>query len=403
MVPIVDAGGRAAGTVARVRRLLVLVSAIVFVDTMLYAALTPLLPDYAEEFGLSKGGAGLLVAVYAVGVLAGAVPAGISAARLGPKRVALGGLVVVAVASVVFAFAGDVWTLGVARFLQGVGSALAWAGGLAWLISAAPRGRRGELLGTAFGAAIFGVLLGPVVGAVASFVGTEPTFTAVGALALGVAVAGLREPGAAGEEPSFAAVRRALADRRFLCGLWLMTLPALLFGVLVVLASLDLSGSGWGAAAIGTVFFATAAVEMVIAPLVGRLVDRRGALLPVRVALTAGIAVAVGLAWADDPFLIAGLALVASISWGTLFTPGMAILSTSAEEVGLPQALAFGLMNVAWASGAMVGPSLGGALGGAFGDPAAYGLGALACAGTLLVVTRLVPFGTRVARVPTSP
>lgn len=132
-----------------------LVSAIVFVDTMLYAALTPLLPDYADEFGLSKGAAGVLVAVYAVGVLAGAVPAGISAARLGPKRVSLAGLVVVAGASVVFAFAGDVWTLGAARFLQGVGSALAWAGGLAWLISAAPRGRRGELLGTAFGAARF--------------------------------------------------------------------------------------------------------------------------------------------------------------------------------------------------------------------------------------------------------
>ena len=385
------------------RRLLVLVSAIVFVDTMLYAALTPLLPDYADEFGLSKGAAGVLVAVYAVGVLAGAVPAGISAARLGPKRVSLAGLVVVAGASVVFAFAGDVWTLGAARFLQGVGSALAWAGGLAWLISAAPRGRRGELLGTAFGAAIFGVLFGPVVGAVASFVGTEATFTAVGLLALGVAVVGIREPGVAGEEPSFAAVRRALRDGRFVCGLWLMTLPALLFGILVVLATLDLSRLGWGAAAIGTLFFSTAAVEMVVAPLVGRLVDRRGALLPVRAALTAGVAVALALAWAEDPVLIAGLALVASISWGTLFTPGMAILSASAEQVGLPQALAFGLMNAAWAGGAMVGPGVGGAVGGAFGDAAAYGLGAVACAATLVVLTRLVPVGTRLSRVPTNP
>ena len=82
-------------------------------------------------------------------------------------------------------------------------------------------------------------------------------------------------------------MRRALRDSRFVSGLWLMTLPALLFGVLVVLATLDLSRLGWGAAAIGTLFFSTAAVEMVVAPLVGRLVDRRGALLPVRAALTA--------------------------------------------------------------------------------------------------------------------
>ena len=43
------------------RRLLLLVSAITLVDTMLYAALAPLLPHYADEFGLSKGQAGLLV------------------------------------------------------------------------------------------------------------------------------------------------------------------------------------------------------------------------------------------------------------------------------------------------------------------------------------------------------
>jgi MFS family permease len=401
MAPIVVAGARAAGTVARVRRLLVLVCGIVLVDTMLYAALTPLLPEYADEFGLSKGGAGLLVSVYAIGVLAGAFPAGLAAARLGPKRVALGGLLIVAAASVVFAFAGDVWTLGVSRFVQGLGSALSWAGGLAWLISAAPRGRRGELLGTALGAAIFGALLGPVVGAIASVVGTAPTFSAVAGLAVAVGLAGVRVPGVPGEEPSFAALRRAFGDRRFVGGLWLMTLPALLFGLLAVLASLDLSRLGWGAAAIGTVFFATAAVETVVAPLVGRLVDRRGALLPVRIGLTAGIAVALGLAWAGDPFLIAGLALVASVSWGTLFTPGMALLSAGAENVGLPQALAFGLMNAAWATGAMVGPSVGGVLGGAFGDPVAYGLGALACAATLAVVTRMATIGTRMARVPT--
>ena len=53
------------------RRLLLLVSALVLVDTMLYAALTPLLPHYAERFGLSKQGAGALVAAYAIGALVG--------------------------------------------------------------------------------------------------------------------------------------------------------------------------------------------------------------------------------------------------------------------------------------------------------------------------------------------
>ena len=36
------------------RKLLLLVSAVVLVDTSFYAAITPLLPDLTDEFGLSK-------------------------------------------------------------------------------------------------------------------------------------------------------------------------------------------------------------------------------------------------------------------------------------------------------------------------------------------------------------
>jgi MFS family permease len=386
-----------------VRRLLVLVCAVVLVDTMLYAALTPLLPELSREFGLSKTGAGALVASYAVGVLVGAFPAGLAAARLGAKRAALGGLLVVGAASVGFAFAGDSWTLGLARFSQGLGSALSWAGGLAWLVAAAPRDRRGEVLGTALGAAVFGALLGPVLGGAAALFGMRATFSAVAALALIVALLGLREPGAGREAPSLAAVGRAFAEPRFLGGLWLMLLPALLFGVLTVLVPLELDRLGWAAVAIGALFLAAAAVEGAINPFVGRIADRRGALRPIRVALAAGVAVSLALAWADTAALVAAFVLAAAVAYGALFTPGLALVSGGAERAGLPQGLAFGITNAGWALGAAAGPSLGGALGDAAGDAAAYGVGAVACAVTLVAVMRLPLFGTRLARVPESP
>ena len=94
------------------RRLLLLVCAIVLADTMLYAALAPLLPHYADEFGLSKGEAGLLVGAYAAGALVAALPGGLAAARFGPRRAVLGGLVLMAVASVAFGFAGSALALG---------------------------------------------------------------------------------------------------------------------------------------------------------------------------------------------------------------------------------------------------------------------------------------------------
>lgn len=68
------------------RRLLLLVSVLVFVDTMLYAALVPLVPHFAHELHLAKSGAGLLVGAYAAGALIGGLPGGIAASHLGPRR-----------------------------------------------------------------------------------------------------------------------------------------------------------------------------------------------------------------------------------------------------------------------------------------------------------------------------
>src|SRR5918998_641703 len=157
------------------RRLVALVSAVVLVDTMLYAALGPLLPGYADDYGLSKTGAGILVALYAVGVLLGALPSGLASARFGRRTITVAGLVVMGVSSVGFAFATDEWTLGLSRLLQGFG---------------------GELLGIALGGAIFGAMLGPAVGGLAAIVGEEPTFVGVGLVNGALALLALRSPDA---------------------------------------------------------------------------------------------------------------------------------------------------------------------------------------------------------------
>ena len=60
------------------RRVLLLTGSIVFVDTLFFAALTPLLPHYADELGLGKGSAGVLAAAYPAGAFFGAIRAGSS-------------------------------------------------------------------------------------------------------------------------------------------------------------------------------------------------------------------------------------------------------------------------------------------------------------------------------------
>jgi MFS family permease len=372
------------------RRLLLLVCALVAVDTMLYAALTPLLPRISEHLHLSKAGAGVLVAAYAAGALVGGLPGGWATARIGALRAVLIGLTLMGLSSLAFAFVHGFWPLAAARFVQGCGSAFTWAGALAWLLAAAPRERRGQLIGTALGAAVFGALFGPVIGAGAALVGRDVAFTIVAGLAvlLGVWTLRIGSVPPPPEHPSTAAIRRALRNPLFLGGLLLMALPSLLWGVLSTLAPLQLADFGWGAFVIAGVWIVGAAFETALSPLAGRMIDRRGVLVPVQLALGVGAVVSVGLAVGPGPLLYVPLLIAASGAYGVLFTPAFALIADGAEHTGLPQGMAFGVMNAAWASGALIGPAVGGAVAAATGDVVPYLVSSVLCAGALAVVWR---------------
>ena len=380
------------------RRLVLLLSSIVALDIMFFAALAPLLPHFVSEYGLSKGAAGVLSASYAAGVLAASVPGGLAASRFGPKQAALGGVALTAVASLAFALSHDVWMLGAARLLQGIGSAFSWSGALAWLVAAAPRERRGALIGATMGAAVFGALLGPVLGAVATVAGVRATFVGVSVLGIVLGAWVLATPGVQPQPQPLSALRRA--DRRLLGGLWLLVLPALLFGVLAVLVPLTLHARGWGGVAIGAVFLATAAVEVVLNPLIGRFSDTHGILLPVRLALLGSIVVSLAFALADSAPLVAALVLVAGVTYGAFYTPGMALLTDAAEQRHIAPALAFGAMNGAWAAGNVVGPALGGWLAEVAGNSLPYLLLAVVC---LLTFAATLPWAPRYVQARSRP
>ena len=367
------------------RRLVLLLSAVVAVDTMFYTALAPLLPHFATHYGLGKGGAGVLAALYAAGVLAASVPGGMAASRLGPKKAVLLGVALTALASLAFGLATDKWMLGAARLAQGIGSAFSWAGALSWLVASAPPQRRGTVIGTTMGAAVFGALLGPVVGAIATVAGVRPTFIGVSVAGFALLAWVVARPGVPAHPQPLSALRRA--DARLLGALWLLVLPAFLFGVLDVLAPLHLHAEGWGGVAIGGVFLAAAALETALNPLLGRFTDRHGRTLPIRLALLGSIVVSLALAAASAPALVATLLMVASLVYGAFFTPAMALVSDSAERNGISLGLVFGVMNGAWAVGNVIGPAAGGALAESAGDALSYLLMAGVCLATLAVAT----------------
>ena len=371
------------------RRLLILVSSIVFVDAMLFGTLSPLIPGYAAEFDLSKAGAGALAGAFGAGALLGGVPGGLAAARYGPKSAVVFGLALLAAACFLFAAAGSAEALGVARFVQGFSSTVTWAGALAWATVGSPRERRGEVIGSVFGIAVFGAIVGPMVGGTADAVGIRASFLGVGAVAAALAVWAVVTSRPQAEELARGGLSRAFRDPPFLAGLWLNTLPALLFGTLLLLIPLALDERGFSALAIGVVFLASGAIEAAVNPVVGRLADRRGLLLPIRVALAAGAVVAAALAATREPALLIVLVCAAAVAWGGFYTPAITLTSHRAEAVGLPQGLAFGVMNSAWALGNLAGPAAGGAVAGAWGDAIPYLVGGALCLLTLLAAQRV--------------
>jgi MFS family permease len=372
-----------------VRRLLLLTAAIVLVDTMFFAALTPLLPHYVDELGLGKGGAGLLQAMYPLGALVAGIPSGMAAARFGVKPTVLVGLSLLAVTTVAFGLADSIWALNLARFLQGVSSAFSWTGALAWLVAAAPPGRRGQLIGSAFGAAIAGALFGPVLGAIASKAGTEAAFGAVAGLALVLGAAAAATPAAAPGRPQpLRMLANALRTRKIQAGVWLCVLPALLFGTLSVLAPLRLSYLGWGAVAVGATFLVSAALEAAWTPALGRISDRRGRFVPLRAALIASAVVSVLLPWPRSPWLLALLVMCAGVAFVSFWTPAMSMITDAADEVGLDYGYAFALVNVAWAPGQAGGSAIGGAVASATSDAVSYLSLAVLCLATLAAIVR---------------
>jgi MFS family permease len=236
---------------------LTFVSSLVLVETVFFTALTPLLPHYVHSLGLSKTGAGVLVAAYPFGTLVGALPGGVLVTRLGVRRAVVLGLFLMSGATFVFGFANSIVLLDSARLAQGLGGACIWSGGMAWLAAGTPPDRRGRAIGVALGVSVAGALVGPLLGALASGVGTAPAFALATFAGLCLALASFRvaTPLDAASQKLMSAAR-ALRDPGITGGMWLTFLAGLSFGAVDVLTPLRLNALGASAVVIAGAFLA---------------------------------------------------------------------------------------------------------------------------------------------------
>lgn len=379
---------RSSGNASRVRteneRLVLVVSVAIFLETLFYAVITPLLPQLSHQLHLSKLSAGVMMAAYPAGTMVAALPGGALAVRRGPKFTLITGLLLVVFSTAAFGVLRTAPGLDAARFVEGVGGACVWAGGLAWIVAATPADRRGAVMGSALGTAIAGSLFGPALGALASVTGRAALFSALAAVALLllIPVRALPDESQPSEQP-VSEVLRTLRRPAMTGAMWLMVLPAIASGTFNVLGPLELHRLGADAAVIGATFLAGAAFEALISPMAGRFSDRHGRTLPLRGGL---VGVAAGVACFSLPSSAAVLALLivlTSVALGVFWAPVMALVSDVAERHSVDQAHAAALMNLAWAAGQIVGAAGSGATAKAFGNAAPTVAVAALCLATL--------------------
>lgn len=157
---------------------------------------SPVIPLYAKDFGVSTTMVGLTLTVFATARLILNVPAGLIADRFGRRWLLVGGPIITSIGMFGSGFAGDIWTLLVWRFIAGAGSALYMSGALVYLIDVARPDQRSRFIATNQWALSLGVAMGPGIGGLlADAYGLSTPFYVVGVLAIVSAIyAAIRLP-----------------------------------------------------------------------------------------------------------------------------------------------------------------------------------------------------------------
>ncbi len=301
--------------------------AVQMIVTIGFGALLPVLPLYIEEHGIDPSGLGVIVAAWAVAKLLFEPIFGWWADRHSRKPQMIGGLLVLAVVSVLPAFFTTFAAFVVLRFLAGVSTAAYDPAARGMVVDATEPDERGEAFGFYGSFQIAGFVIGPAIGGLGAtiFGGYTFPFFFTSALALVGVVVLIRyldpnphavespefehhpeaKPIPAGDPysasqtlvvpteevaPAKQAPLRAVFNRTVIAALVLVFGLHLTFGTYEVVWSLYLIALGASVAWVSLTFVVFGIPEMLMGPLAGRVVDRRG---PVGVIIASGAVILV--------------------------------------------------------------------------------------------------------------
>src|SRR4249920_2167056 len=350
------------------RRMFVLMYALVFLDEIALLGLVPLLPGYTRAYDLSTTEAGALLSAAPFAIVIASIPAGRLSDRLGSRRVTLAAGVLIALSTAGTAAASGFAILLVTRAAFGLASGTIWSAGLAWIGDSASDVRRSTALGTVITVAGVGGMAGPVFcGFLAEHVGRGAPWAVVsGATVVVVIALAASNPGrsVAHEHLPLRHITGKMRSEPLLVGaVAIMLLGGVGDGIVNLIAPLQLSDNGLSEGRIGLWFSVGAAIFIVVSAATTRMGERAVSLRAA--AFFAALQAAVLL-----PVLVSSATAVAALP----YTIGYPLAAVGSARLGLGTGTVNGLLGLVWGAGSFVAPPVAGVIADTLGDQAAYGL-----------------------------
>ncbi len=359
------------------KKALFVVTLAVFTDMFIHGMIVPILPIYAASLGISQTALGFLFGSYALALLITTPIFGMISDKLGRRGPMLWGILGLAAATLLFAFANTFWFLLLARILQGCAAAITWTAGLALLADFYPSEERGQAMGIALSGQAIGILVGPSMGGWLYQIGGYmfPFFVAAGMAVLdGLLRLLLLKEEPHREKQTEQQPFELLRNQHFL-----LIVGAVMIGAAVPSALQPTLPARFEAVfhatplVIGLLFAVPTIAYAVIAPLIGRLSTKLG---HTRMTVLGFIITALAMAFVTLPsniyLEIAALSLI-GIGMGMILAPSLPRMADLAQEKeNASYGFTFAIYNAAYSVGMMMGPVLSGLLSESFGMQWAY-------------------------------
>ncbi|WP_338569666.1 MFS transporter [Arachnia propionica] len=332
--------------------------AILFTDMLLQGLAIPVLPLLPAVVEQGAAATGILFASYAVAMVVATLFAGRLVDRRGPKGPLVTGLIVLAIATLLFAAGGPYWLLLVARFVQGIAGGVAWVAALSLIAATTGFDKRGQMMGIAMSTVTLGVLVGPpLAGFLVDAFGPASPFlvaTVVAIVDLILLVAFI--PGSPRQTDDTAGpftVLRVPGSASIVA--------AIAIGAAVLAAVQPVLPGHLGAQAtsttIGVLFGVAALVSIIANPIVGRFVASASPRVLIGIGIVAVVAALLVLGWSTSIWQVGVGMGILGLSSAMLLAPATTLISEQGFR-STPPTLggSFALYNLAYAAGLAVGP-----------------------------------------------